>query len=438
MSSSSHQRERGIALLMSMVVGAICFGLGVWWVAAQYNRIELAMVQETGREIRGRMMVFRQMVGMDKAAFDTAHVKALLSHAVKPDTQMPDGLDVFALYDGDRKYMVGARRLIKDQRIVNLPSDVARTWLPGDTTLFDQAADGAPVSGFLVIDGRPLVMTVRHLGSRPDVFVLMGRWLDARKLVASAAMSQGDIEVYVPSDQASLPADVQSARESMGGETLDVFRAEKRGRGIGYLRFDDVNERTAFIVRYVWSSENAASERRSLWWLFSGCLTVAGIVYCGFILVINYMERLRRRVRGFNGMAEHDVRELVESFPGFALAVNRRLQYVGVSRVLSGLTGKEPAEFAGKSFGTVCHEDKADMETLLIELGNQDRWPRMSNIEFAVQGLTRRMAFQGVAHYVKGPEVVLVILSEQKEEVVIDTVSGMGTLSEASDGESVA
>jgi hypothetical protein len=109
------------------------------------------------------------------------------------------------------------------------------------------------------------------------------------------------------------------------------------------------------------------------------------------------------------------IRILIESFPGYAFAIKANLEYLGVSRILAGVTGQEPSYFSGQNFGSVASEwNDGQLAKIFLDLRDTKRWPRVASAHHVIEGLGERHEFSGTAHYLAKQELLLVILHDKQ------------------------
>lgn len=397
------KKTKLIAAALSTFVAVVCFSFGAIWVRSLHDAVDQSRLDDAGREIRGRMLVIKQLVVADMAALnlDTFTSKKL-----------PDVFDVGVLYRENRMFVTGFQRVGKNRTVVQLNQQLLGTAIPGDSSFFDRAASEGAAAGLLVFEGRPLMVAVKRLseGSDQRSFILAGRWLDPRKLAPTAGLSELAFDLFVPDDRSSLPSDVEAARTAMKSDVQFFGRLQRRGAGVGYLKFDDVLERTAFILRFPWIDGGINGERHSLFWLLITSLLVGLVLYISTSFSLSAIERQRRRTPGLSGMTERELRDLIESFPGYAFALNERGAYVAVSRPLSGVSGKESVYFTGRLFGSVSGEIGINPLEVMSELASSNQWPATKVIAFSIAGLKDQFSYSGSCHFVSANRILFVIL----------------------------
>lgn len=397
------KKTKLIAIALSAFVALACFCFGAIWVRSLHDTVDQSRLDDAGREIRGRMLVIKQLVVADMAA---------LSADAFATKKLPEVFDVGVLYSENRMFVSGVQRVGKNRSIVPLSQQLVGTAVPGDSAFFDRAASEGVAAGLLVFEGRPLMVAVKRLGDGADrrSFVLAGRWLDPRRLAPTAGLSELAFDLFVPDDRASLPSDVEAARTAMKSDVQFYGRLQRRGAGVGYLKFDDVFERTAFILRFPWVDSGINGERHSLFWLFVTSLLVGIALHISTSISLSSIEKQRRRSPGLSGMNDKELRDLIESFPGYAFALNARGEYIAVSRALSGVSGKESVYFPGRLFGSVSGEIGLNPVEVMAELTSSKQWPATKIVPFSIAGLKEQFSYSGSCHFVSANRTLLVIL----------------------------
>ena len=397
------KKTKLLAMALSAFVALACFTFGSIWVRSLHDVVDQSRLDDAGREIRGRMLVIKQLVVADMAA---------LSPEVFAAKKLADVFDVGVLYTESRKYVAGLQRVGKDRAVVSINQQLVSTVIPSDSAFFDRAASEGSAAGLLVFEGRPLMIAVKRIGEGTErrSFILAGRWLDPRKLAPTAGLSELAFDLFVPDERASLPADVEAARAAMKSDLQFYGRLQRRGAGVGYLKFDDVFERTAFILRFPWIDAGVNGERTSLIWLLVTSLLVGIVLHVATSVSLTSIERQRRRSPGLSGMNDKELRDMIESFPGYAFALNARNEYVAVSRALSGVSGKESVYFVGRLFGSVSGEIGMNPVEIIDELADSNHWPAIKTIQFSIEGLKDQFSYSGSCHFITGKRVLFVIL----------------------------
>lgn len=415
------KKTRLLAMGLSASVALVCFGFGAVWVRTLHNSMDQSRLNDAGREIRSRMTVIRQLVLAEMASLTSTE----LWHKLRTDAsnstleKIPDPFDVVVMYSETRQFLGGVQRIGKERTLMPLSAQLVKTGMPGDSTFFDRAAGDGNVSGLLVFQGRPLVIGVKHMGGAESDrgYILAGRWLDSRRLAPTAGMTEQAFDVFVPDDRVGLPADVDSARLAMKSDEQFFGRLQRRGAGVGYLRFDDVFERTAFILRFPWVDAGPNGEQRSLMWLFVASVLIGISLHLATSVSLGWIETQRRRSPGLSGMTDHELREMVESFPGYAFAVNQRQEYIAISRALAGVSGKEPVYFVGRLFGSVSGESGMKPSELMTELSGSNHWPSTKTVDFSIAGLREQFDYSGSCHYVTGRRILFVVLQASEQAI---------------------
>lgn len=413
------RKTRALAMALGASVGLMCFVFGALWVRTLHDSMDRSRLDDSGREILSRMTVIRQLVVADMAALAPSEMLRKL----KPDIgkgsidSIPKQFDVVVAYSDTRQFLTGVQRIGKERTLTTLSSETVRTGMPGDSVFFDRATSEETVSGLLVFQGRPLIIAIQHVDESkgPRGYILAGRWLDARRLAPTASMTEQALDIFVPDDRVGLPADVEAARLAMKSDQQFFGRLQRRGAGVGYLKFDDVFERTAFILRFPWVDNGVNGERNSLVWLLIVSTLIGASLYLATSISMGWIERQRKRASGLNGMSDHEMREMVESFPGYAFAVNQRQEYIAISRALAGVSGKEPVYFVGRLFGSVTGEAGMKPKELMSELAGSNNWPSTKAVEFSIAGLREQFDYKGSCHYVTGKRILFIVLQAKEE-----------------------
>lgn len=402
------KKTKLLAMALSAFIALTCFTFGAVWVRSLHDAMDRARLDDAGREIRSRMLVFKQLVVADMAALGTSL------------GNLPEQFDVAVVYSESRKYVAGLQRVGKDRAVVPLNAQLVGIAIPGDSAFFDRAASDGSASGLLVFAGRPLMVAVKRVDGVGEkrTFVLGGRWLDPRKLAPTAGLSEQAFDLFVPDDRASLPADIEQARQAMKSDLQFFGKIQRRGAGIGYLKFDDVFERTAFVLRFPWIDGGVNDERKSLVWLFVTSVLIGLILHFATALSLGVIEKQRRRSPGLSGMSDREFRDMTESFPGYAFAVNQRGEYVAMSRALAGVSGKESAYYVGRLFGSVSGEVGMSPTEIVTELSVSNVWPAIKEIDFSIAGLREQYSYTGSCHFIAGKRLLFVVLRANEQAQV--------------------
>jgi hypothetical protein len=401
-------RSRNIQLATftgAIALSIVVFLSGAWWTKSLYDGVDRARMSDAGRDIRSRVMSMRQGLLVELSQWD----RFVASYK---DDSFLDRYDFVLVLNAQRQIEYAARRESKDKDMTAQSQTELSPWIDINAGLFDKLATENVLAGLLVYESKPLLIGSRFVVAKDGTasIFLVGRWLDARRLIPSAGLAENLFEVFVPDPRVGFPSDVENARNIMKGEDSYLGVLSRRGQGTGYLRFDDVFERTAFILKYSWQNHLSSSEHSSLFWLLLGSLFVGGSIHGISASSLAAWAKLKKKSQGFAGMNEKEMRGTVESFPGYALMINQKGAYISWSRSLSGVVGKEPSDFVGRKFGEVCSESGVHPQDLFHELKNSPKWPAMMEVEVRCQGLQHVVELKGTAHFVTGQNTILILI----------------------------
>ncbi|MCX6124455.1 MAG: hypothetical protein NTV34_06855 [Proteobacteria bacterium] len=410
------QKLRFAAMAVSMGLAAVVFFMGALWLTSIYDGIDKVRMDDAGREIRSRVAVTRNILLADMSVFQLPEyarfqTKSRSALQMNLDGSIPENFDLYAFYDLKRSFVGGAKRNINGKILAPSTDNPWLEYVPADSSVFDHALSESQTSGFLLIDGRPMVLglkAVKKNGSHIG-FALGGRRLDLGALMPVFESQEKSIDIFAPDSRETLPADVEDAMKSMVGGDVSFQRLLHRGAGLGYLRFADVFEETAFYVRFKWSDGGISGERKALAGLFVCAMIFGGLVHLISSGLLTWSVRKRRQTPGLAGLTEWEFKTTVESFPGYAFALDGESVYLGVSRSLAGYFGKECSDFVRKSFGDLSESGIVPAE-VFENLRKSPNWPAVLDVSAKFSGLGQSYDFEGTAHLILHKKIVLYIL----------------------------
>lgn len=411
----------GLAVSLAVLVP------GTVWYKGAVRSMSESSSHELAKMLNVRLTLLRQQVATELAvAGSDLWDEASPAGNKRLRRDLP--FDLVAVFDRDRRIVDGFRYIAATKSNADLLADAARRVVPADSRFFDQVTESQSSSGIVMVDGRPLLVAVRRVAagktSEKSGFALVGRWLDGRRLASDGAQAESGVEIFSLTAEDTMTIDVREAvsvAQRNHGFTYDI---DSRGDGVVYALLDDISDRPAIVAKVAWA----------LPWKTAGTIGF-GMFYLSTLLagvgtwaLLTWNEKKnKRRVRRFDGLSSltvDHIRTLVEAFPGYAFAVRSDLQYVGVSRILAGVTGQESSYFAGQAFGTVAAEwNDGALVTVFTSLRDPAKWPRTTKISHVVEGLGERHEFSGMAHYLAKQDLLLVILT-LKEAAEIKNLPG--------------
>lgn len=327
--------------------------------------------------------------------------------------QLP--FDLVTVFGHDRRFIDGFRTLSQERGVADLTSDAVSLLFAADSGFFDRVSSEKSLTGLITVEEKPLLIAVKKISNESvgsaQGYILVGRWLGLGDFKALTEVVQSELKYYSLANDSNLPERLKSVIP--GAQTNDgfLYQLSNDGAGTLYSLIDDINGRPSLIAEVPWQAPWRAHGTIGFG-VFFATAAIAGLGT--WALLVWGDVRSRRRVRKFDGLAslsiEH-IKTLVESFPGYAFALNASLEYVGVSRTLAGVTGHESSYFLGHKFGAIASEDSPKpYQQLFGELQDPKRWPRVSSVMHYVEGLGERFEFSGSAHYLAKQDVMLVIL----------------------------
>jgi hypothetical protein len=400
----------GLAVSMAVLVPGT-----VWYKGAMRSMSESSS-HELAKMLTVRLTLLRQQMATELAVASGDFWDESSTNG-KRHLRRDFPFDLVAVFDRDRRIVDGFRYITATKSNADLLADAARRVVPADSRFFDQVTETQSSSGILMIDGRPLLVAVRRIAVKDNDnktgFALVGRWLDGRRLASDGGQAESGVEIFSLTAEDSMTSDVREAvsvAQRNHGFTYDI---DNRGDGVVYALLDDISDRPAIVAKVPWALPWKTSGTMGFGMFYSIAL-LAGVCTWG-ILTWNDTKN-KRRVRRFDGLSSltvDHIRTLVEAFPGYAFAVKSDLQYVGVSRILAGVTGQESSYFAGQAFGTIASEwNDGTLVSVFTSLRDPTRWPRTAKITHAIEGLGERHEFSGMAHYLAKQDLLLVILTQ--------------------------
>ena len=410
--------------LAGIAVAAAVLVPGAIWYKTSVMTMSQSSASEQASMLRSRIVTLRQqLVTESLLAGQDVWQRGENHTSFKLRRDLP--FDLVVSIDGQRKLIDGFRLLTGIAEPVDLGQEAVQHLLPADSGFFDQVTANASASGLMVIEGRPMLIAVRKTQVSPRVnssgFVVVGQWLDVRRLASTGEQAEQKIELFSLADDAELPADVRAAISPAQKAQGMTYVFDRHGNGVVFTLIDDITSRPAMIAKLPWTLAWSRSGRMGfgVYYLVSA---LAGVCTWGLLFWSDRQNRKRvRRFDGLDSLKEDHIATLVEAFPGYAFVVNGRLEYVGVSRILAGVTAQEPSYFRGQVFGSIAHEwNEGTLAKTFANLRDPERWPRVAVMDHVVEGLGERHVFHGAAHYLIKQDLVMVILSHKENPVAID------------------
>ena len=402
----------GIAVSLAVLVP------GALWYKSSMMSMVHASTTENVAMLKARLMTLRQQMVTEAII---AAPGAWNSEQARGPSRLRRDLpfDMAVVFDSKRKLVDGFRGLTGRKDVVDLGHEAVRRLVPADTAFFDQVASTSAASGILRVDERAMLVAVTRVtasrSSESNGYLVLGRWLDPRRLAGSGEQGESKIEIFDLSNESRMPHDVRSSiSPAQAGKGYHWALSQNSG-GFLYALLDDIGGRPAFVAKVPWgfSWRNNGQLGFRIFFITSVLAGAAtwGILYLGY-------RRDRTRVRRFDGLEslkDEHIRTLVEAFPGYAFAVRNNLNYIGVSRILAGVTGQEPSYFYDQPFGSIASEwNDGSLRRTFTDLRDPARWPRVANVSHVVEGLGERHVFQGTAHYLSKQDLMLVILTQKE------------------------
>jgi hypothetical protein len=416
------QKLRFLAMGLSVAVSACAFFAGALWLSSTFNAIEKVRTEDSGREIRSMLNHMRQVLVAEAAIF-THSQGALILESIKTkradfyQKNMPESFDAVAVFNSS----LGLELFVQgnDKNLVASSNDnlSIKNKFSASSLTFERAQTDGQASGFIVLAGKPYVLAIKSIKAKgtPSGFFMALKKIDTRRLAPTASVSEAGIDLLMSDPSIGMPPDVEEARKSMVGDDQLFVKIVKRGDGVGYLRIDDLLEETAFILRYRWSDASQAMERNALAGLFIFVMILGGGIHFLASAGLTVSARSRKLKSGLSGMSDRDIQAFVESFPGYAFALNKDGAYTGVSRSLAGLIGREPSELFQKSYGE-SDESGLEFKQLFSDLESSSEWPAVVQVSPEFNGLGYKHSFKGSAHFIVQRKNVLFILTAHQSE----------------------
>ncbi|MCX6116422.1 MAG: hypothetical protein NT027_02685 [Proteobacteria bacterium] len=427
MSEQSQNQNLKFAVMgVSILLATLMFFSGAFWIKSLYDRVDELRIADFGQSISANISRIALELQSDirKAKYLTRSGATDFSKnprsAVKSIQEF--GLDLYRFdyvswYDSDRKLIVEMMRDLATPSGELQITQKAQMGLNKDARILDLAEQQGMTSGIVQIDSRPISLMFRHFknGQRSQGTLILGRALAKNELASWANLPESTISLFDLSQPTEVPKDVLASQLMMKGDRTFYGKLERRGGGVGYLRLDDVEKRPAFVLRYPWIERANTGERKELAWLFVGTLVFGGIVHLSSIAAIGRLQANRRKNPGLAGLSLSEFREFVESFPGYAFAIDESDQYLGVSRGLCGRMGKEAPEIAFSKFGQFGIESGLDVVQLRTRFLEGSEWPAVQSVSIQINGISGRWDFEGTGHWIASRKIILVIVQLQSE-----------------------
>lgn len=331
--------------------------------------------------------------------------------------------DLATVFTHDRDFYDGFRILSKDGRVIDLTSSAAKALVSADSGLLDRVAPGQPVAGVLNVEDKPLLVSIHRLSldslNAIPGFILVGKWLRPEHFNPAASSQQSaGVDFYSLVNDAALTDHIRSVIPIAQRNRGFFYELDGQGSGVLYSVIEDINGRPALIASTPWQAPWRSTGTFGFGAFFSAS-ALAGL--STWALLVWGDSRSRRRVRRFEGLSSlgvDQIKVLVESFPGYAFAIKSSMEYVGVSRILAGVSGHEPSYFCGQIYGSIAAEGySGSYNQLFTELRDSKRWPKMAEVDHKVEGLGACFHFAGSAHYLAKQDILLIILSSDMKSI---------------------
>jgi hypothetical protein len=394
---------------------------GALWYKGAQRAMAMAAARDSAKTMSVRLQALSEQVSAELefmtsvwAQTDKAGVNQLSS---KIRRDLP--FDLVTTFTHDRHLIDGFRHVTGLSQAVDVGPEAVRLLFEADSGFFDRVSGSTPVSGVLTIEGRAMLVTTRRVALTQSIvspgYILAGRWLDATKLIEHDPNVTDGFASFSLADDDKIPESLRDIVPIAQRNKGFAFEVDKNGDGALFAMLDDINGRPALIVKSSWSAPWKSVGHLG-YGLFFASAVLAGV--STWISLIWSDVRNRKRKRQFDGLSSLNVdqiRILVEAFPGYAFAIKTNLEYVGVSRILAGVTGQEPSYFSGQNFGSVAAEwNDGKLAKIFLDLRDPKRWPRVASAPHVIEGLGERHEFSGTAHYLAKQELLLVILHEKQ------------------------
>ena len=330
--------------------------------------------------------------------------------------------DVVTVFNHERLFYDGYRSLSDGSGSIDLTAEAASLLFTADTGLFDRIGLGQMISGLILVEDKPLLISAMRAKFRDGItpgFILVGQWLKSQHLGFTQGSKTSDIRYFSFANDAMIPTPIQAIIPAAQRNQGYLYDLDSDGFGNLYSLVNDIDGRPVLIAEMPWQAPWRDTGTLGFGLFFSAA-AMAGIGTWALLLFGD--ARSRRRIRRFDGLSSlnpEQIRTLVEAFPGYAFAIKPGLEYVAVSRILAGLTGHEPSYFLGQKFGVLAKETcDGSYEDLFSELRDPRRWPRTAAVKHYVEGLGEGYEFRGSAHFLMKQDIMLVILMSEQPQAV--------------------
>jgi len=395
---------------------------GALWYKGAQRAMAMAAARDSAKTMSVRLQALSEQVSaelefMTSVVWAKTDKPGSIGLGAKIRRDLP--FDLVTTFTHDRHLIDGFRHVTGMSQPVDVGPDAVRLLFEADSGFFDRVSSSTPVSGVLTIEGRAMLVATRRVVLPQSIvspgYILAGRWLDAAKLSDRDANLTDGFASFSLSDDEKIPESVRDIVPIAQRNKGFAFEVDKNGDGALFAMLDDINGRPALIVKSSWSAP-WKSVGHPGYGLFFASAVLAGV--STWISLVWSDVRNRKRKRQFDGLSSLSVEQLrilIESFPGYAFAIKTNLEYVGVSRILAGVTGQEPSYFSGQNFGSVASEwNDGKLAKIFLDLRDPKRWPRVASAQHVIEGLGERHEFSGTAHYLAKQELLLVILHEKQ------------------------
>lgn len=425
---SKIEKFRFLALAISLAISTGIFFVGAYWVKYIYDRVDRLRFEGAATSIQREVRVISELLMADLMGVDSVRLLAIadvdrtsqglnsVNIALRVDGLQQHKFDSFALYSKQREQKLSLQSTAENFQMSWVDDRNLLMALTPDSSIFDKAVTKGSASALILLAGRPMLLAIRsvEVNAKLSGYMVAGKWFEVAALAARVGLPERSFDLFDVSGMSKVPDDVEAARASMKGESAFFGNLQRRGGGIGYLRFDDLQERPAFVLRFPWIESGNTGERGALTWLLLTALLIGGVIHVGSSAVMTWMTKQRRKNPGIAGLSVSEFRETVESFPGYAFAIDKYNQYLGVSRPLAGLLGKEPPEFVGKYFGSLASEDGLDPDRLRRDLQTSQAWPAISTVQLSVRGLAENSNLVGTCHWLQSKECMFFVMQDSR------------------------
>jgi len=395
---------------------------GALWYKGAQRAMAMAAARDSAKTMSVRLQALSDQVSAE-LEFMTSVVwaPANKSGLNRLDSKMRRDLpfDLVTTFNHERHLIDGFRYVTGMSQPVDVGPQAVKLLFEADSGFFDRVSSSTPVSGVLTIEGRPMLVATRRVALTQSIvspgYILAGRWLDASKLSDYDANLTDGFASFSLSDDDKIPQSILDIVPIAQRNKGFTFEVDKNGDGALFAMLDDINGRPALIVKSSWSAPWKSVGHLG-YGLFFASAVLAGVSTWISLLWVDVRNRKRkRRFDGLSSLNVEQIRILIESFPGYAFAIKANLEYLGVSRILAGVTGQEPSYFSGQNFGSVASEwNDGQLAKIFLDLRDTKRWPRVASAHHVIEGLGERHEFSGTAHYLAKQELLLVILHDKQ------------------------